>query len=336
MTQLLTQQEIDALLNAMSSGEIDEESYLQKKEVNKVKSYDFKRPTKLSKDYVNTLFMIFEDFCKYAGNHLTTQMRTNVTVKLASVEQISYDEFIHSIPKFTLLGLFKSTPLNGIQMIEINPQFCQMVVELLCGGNENSIIKSNEIEKKSFTDIELAILEEVFNVFVLAFENVWSEVEDLDCQLEGLDTNPQLLQNMSPNEPVVLVTCQVSLLNQKTFINLCIPYIFFEAILDKLSLRNWFDSDNNFNSEDYEHLQKNIEAVNLELKTLLGTTSMTLADIANLEVGDAISLNQKISDPLKMYIENELFSLVKPGRKESSLAVEILELSEGDKEHDGN
>ena len=116
MTQLLTQKEIDSLLNAMSSGEIDEETFFKKKEVNSIKNYDFKRPTKLSKDYVNTLFMIFEDFCKYAGNHLTTQMRTNVNVKLASVEQISYDEFIHSIPKFTLLGLFKSPPLSGVQM----------------------------------------------------------------------------------------------------------------------------------------------------------------------------------------------------------------------------
>ncbi|MEG0286094.1 MULTISPECIES: flagellar motor switch protein FliM [Vagococcus] len=334
MTQLLTQQEIDSLLSAISRGEIDEESYLHKQEKSNIKSYDFKRPTKLSKDYINTLFMIFEDFCKYAGNHLTTQMRTNVSVQLASVEQISYDEFIHSIPKFTLLGLFHSAPLNGIQMIEINPQFCQLLVELLCGGNESGIDKNSKKEKKSFTDIELSILEEIFKVFILAFENVWSEVETLDCQLDGLDTNPQLLQNMSPNEPVVLVTCRVTILNQKTFINLCVPYIFFEAIMDKLSLKNWFDSDNQFSQEDTENLQKNIEGVQLELKTLLGRNTMTLSDIVKLEVGDAISLNQKISDPLNMYIEDELFALVKPGQKESSLAIEVLELSEGETDHE--
>lgn len=334
MTQLLTQKEIDSLLNAMSSGEIDEETFFKKKEVNSIKNYDFKRPTKLSKDYVNTLFMIFEDFCKYAGNHLTTQMRTNVNVKLASVEQISYDEFIHSIPKFTLLGLFKSPPLSGVQMFEINPQFCQLLIELLCGGNEASISKTSQNEKKSFTDIELAILEEVFNVFILAFENVWSEVQQLDCQLEGLDTNPQLLQNMSPNEPIVLVTCQVTILGHKTFVNLCVPYVFFEGIIDKLSLRNWFDSDNEFNKEDHDNLQKNIEGVYLDLKTMLGSTTMTLYDIAALEVGDAISLNQKISDPLEVFIENELFGLVRPGKKENVLAVELLELSEGEFEND--
>lgn len=330
MTQLLTQHEIDALLNAINNGEIDEETFLEKKEVSNIKTYDFKRPTKLSKDYVNTLFMIFEDFCKYAGNHLTTQMRTNVSLKLASIEQISYDEFIHSIPKFTLLGLFHSSPLNGIQMVEINPQFCQLLVELLCGGNEAEILKSKEEEKKSFTDIELAILEEVYKVFVLAFENVWSEVVELDCLLDTLETNPQLLQNMSPNEPVILVTCTVSILNRKAFINLCVPYVFFEAIIDKLSFRNWFDSDNEFNKVDNEQLQKNIEQVDLDLKMMLGETQMTFSDIASLEVGDAIPLNQKISDPLKMYIENQFFGLVKPGKKDNALAVEILELIEGE------
>ena len=169
MTQLLTQQEIDLLLHAIQSGEVDEETILKKKKGNSIKNYDFKRPTKLSKDYVNTIFRIFEDYCKYLGNHLTTQMRTNISVKLASVEQVSYDEFIHSIPKFTLLGLFKSPPLNGVQIIEINPQFCQLLIELLCGGNEASISKSINVEKKSFTDIELAILEEVINVLVHSF-----------------------------------------------------------------------------------------------------------------------------------------------------------------------
>ncbi|MBO0443372.1 flagellar motor switch protein FliM [Vagococcus fluvialis] len=330
MKQVLTQQEIDALLSAMSNGEIDEETLLsEEKEMGQVKAYDFRRPTKLSKEYINTLFMIFEDFSKFAGNHLSTQIRTNVSLKLASIEQISYDEFIHSIPKFTLLGLFHSTPLNGIQMIEINPQLCMLIVELLCGGNEAQILKNEDVEKKSFTDIEIAILEEIFKTFVSAFENAWKEITDIESKLDSLDTNPQLLQNMSPNEPVVLVTFTATIFKRNTFINLCIPYVFFEGIIDKLSFRNWFDSDKNFNKIDNEHLQKNIESVELELETVLGQTVMTLSDFAQLEVGDTISLDQKISEPLKMYIENQQFGLVKPGKKEDKFAVELLEFSEG-------
>lgn len=332
MKQVLSQQEIDTLLSAMSNGDIDEELLIEEKKVPQAKSYDFRRPTKLSKEYINTLFMIFEDFSKFAGNHLSTQIRTNVNLKLASIEQISYDEFIHSIPKFTLLGLFHSNPLNGSQMIEINPQLCMLIVELLCGASEAQITKGEELSKKSFTDIEMAILEEVFKTFVTAFENAWQDITTIESQLDSLDTNPQLLQNMSPNEPVVLITFTVTIFKQNTFINLCVPYVFFEGIVDKLSFRNWFDADKGFNEADNDQLKKNIETVTLKMETVLGETTMTLADFAQLEVGDTISLNQKIAEPLKMYIENQLFSKVKPGQKDGHLAAEILELMEGDGE----
>lgn len=151
MDQVLTQQEIDLLLNAMSSGEIDQEIIEIEDKQAKVKAYDFRRPTKLSKEYVNTLHMIFEDFSKMSSSMLSTQLRTNVSLQLAAIEQVSYDEFIHSIPKFTLLGLFHSQPLSGIQMIEMNPQLCMMLVELLCGGldvYQNKPIEMDFSEKK--------------------------------------------------------------------------------------------------------------------------------------------------------------------------------------------
>lgn len=332
MKQVLTQQEIDTLLNAMSNGEIDDELLMEEKEVPQAKAYDFRRPTKLSKEYVNTLFMIFEDFSKYAGNQLSTQLRTNVSLKLASIEQISYDEFVHSIPKFTLLGLFHSTPLSGIQMVEINPQLCMLIVELLCGGTEAQVSLGEEGSKKSFTDIEMSILEEILKTFVNAFEHAWQDITEIESKLDSLDTNPQLLQNMSPNEPVVLVTFTVTIFKKNTFINLCVPYVFFEGIVDKLSFRNWFDDAKGFNQVDNQHLRKNIETVDLAMETLLGKTTMTLSDFSQLEIGDMISLDQKISEPLEMYIEKNLFGMVKPGQQDEHLAVEILEFSEGDGE----
>ncbi|MGX7014706.1 flagellar motor switch protein FliM [Vagococcus silagei] len=334
MKQVLSQQEIDTLLSAMNSGDIDEIVLEENESEEKVKLYDFKRPTKLSKEYINTLHMIFEDFSKYASNQLTTQLRTNVGVKLAAIEQVSYDEFIHSIPKFTLLGVFHSAPLNGIQMIEMNPQFSMLIVELLCGSTEQVIARAQEqdSDKKTFTDIELAILEEVVKTLVGAFESSWKDIENLECHLDSLDTNPQLLQNMSPNEPVVLVTFRTTIFKKSTFINLCVPYVFFEGIMDKLSIRNWFDSDKGFSRKDNEHLKKNIETANLAVEASLGKTTMTLYDFANLEEGDVVALDQKISDPLKLYIENQYFGLVRPGKNNEKLAVEILEFIEGDVE----
>ncbi len=333
MDQVLSQQEIDRLLNAMTSGELDEEVAVEESEVAKVKNYDFRRPTKLSKEYINTLHMIFEDFSKMGSGVLSTQLRTNVQMQLAAIEQISYDEFIHSIPKFTLLGLFHSQPLNGVQMIEMNPQLCMLLVELLCGGldiRQARKVEEDISDKKSFTDVELAVLEVVVQKLTEVYQHVWKEITELNTVVDGLDTNPQLMQNMSPNEPVILATFTVSILEMTTFINLCIPYVFFEGIIDKLSFRNWFDTTKSVSSEDTEELHKGINSVQLELEVLLGNAQMSLADFLHLAPGDVVKLDRKITEPLETYIEGKPFFRVRPGRKDSYLAIELIDKLEGD------
>ncbi|KPG68856.1 flagellar motor switch protein FliM [Enterococcus sp. RIT-PI-f] len=335
MDQVLTQQEIDLLLNAMSTGEIDQEIIEIEDRQPKVKAYDFRRPTKLSKEYVNTLHMIFEDFSKLSSSMLSTQLRTNVSLQLAAIEQVSYDEFIHSIPKFTLLGLFHSQPLSGLQLIELNPQLCMLLVELLCGGldvYQNKPIEMDLGDKKSFTDIETAILEEVVAQFVQVYQNVWHDIVALDSVLDGLDTNPQLLQNMSPNEPVVLVTFTMKIFDVKHFINLCVPYVFFEGIIDKLSFRNWFDSNQPVSQEDSLELQRSLNGVGLNVEVLLGHAQMRLSEFIHLEVGDVIQLNKKISEPLDTYIDGKPFFRAKPGQQNERLAIELLDKLEEEQE----
>lgn len=335
MEQVLSQQEIDRLLSAMTSGELDKEVVEEENELSKVKDYDFRRPTKLSKEYVNTLHMILEDFSKMGSGVLSTSLRTNVQLQLAAIEQISYDEFIHSIPKFTLLGMFRSQPLNGIQMLEMNPQLCMLLVELLCGGLEiRQMQKAEEdfSEKKSFTDIELSILESVVQSLTEVYEHVWKDIAELNTVVDGLDTNPQLMQNMSPNEPVILATFTVKILETTTFINLCIPYVFFEGIIDKLSFRNWFDTNKTVNSQDTDELQKSMNSVQLELEVLLGNAQMNLSDFLHLAPGDVIKLDRKITEPLVTYIEGKPFYRVRPGRKDGQLAVELIDKLEGEED----
>lgn len=335
MDQVLSQQEIDRLLSAMTNGELDDGVVEEENELSKVKNYDFRRPTKLSKEYINTLHMIFEDFSKMGSGVLSTSLRTNVQLQLASIEQISYDEFIHSIPKFTLLGMFRSQPLNGMQMLEINPQLCMLVVELLCGGLEirqTHTVEEDLSDKKAFTDIELAILESVVQSLTEVYQHVWQDIVELDTVVDGLDTNPQLMQNMSPNEPVVLATFTVDVLTVKTFINLCIPYVFFEGIIDKLSFRNWFDTNKSDNSEDTEEIQKSLNSVNLEVEVLLGDAQMSLSDFLHLTPGDVIKLDRKITEPLVTYIEGKPFYRVRPGLKDSQLAIELIDKLEGEED----
>lgn len=330
MKQVLSQQEIDSLLQAVESGEIDAKGLdEQEQEKNKVKSYDFRRPVRLSKEYISTLNMVFEEFTKIIGNILSTQVRTNVDVQLASIEQVSFDEFVHSVPRFTLMGLFHSAPLEGTQIIEISPQLCLQLVDLLCGSVE---IRDNaeEMTKESFTDIEMAILEEVLTNFVHSFELAWRDVVEIKGIMDSTETNPQMMQAMSPNEPVVLVTFTVELFNVRTFINLCIPYIFFEGILDKLSLRNWFHSEKETDHSDSGKLEKSLHSAPVNLEVLLGETVMTLENFLQLELGDIIPLDGKTSDPLILSVEKLPRYFVKPGLKGKNMAVEVLQYIGGE------
>ncbi|WP_208560883.1 flagellar motor switch protein FliM [Marinilactibacillus kalidii] len=326
---VLSQQEIDALLDAMDSGEIDTEQMVEELDSPKVKPYDFRRPVRLSKEYLSTITMVFEDFAKIAVNLLSTQLRKPVDIKIAAIEQVSFDEFVHSVPSFTMMGIYQSKPLSGMQIIEINPHFSLQMIELLCGYN---VVSEDDFpsDKDSFTDIERAILEDVTKVFIRSFETAWKDIVELTVSLENTETNPQLLQTMSPNEPVLLVTFSVTLDDQKTFINMCVPYIFFEDILDKLSFRNWFHSGKEFDASERGQMTKNLDQVPLNLEVLLGESNMKISDFLGMEEGDIIQLNEKTSKPLTMYVEDKPYYKVKPGIVENKLAVEVMKFMGGE------
>ena len=331
MKQVLSQQEIDSLLNALTSGEIDPASIKEEEERNKVRSYDFRRPIKLSKEYINTLYMIFENFSKMAGNLLTTLIHTNVNMKVGAVEQISFDEFIRSTPNPTLMSIFRSKPLSGTQVLEVNPQFCLQVIELMCGGIESNYNKIPK-KKEKFTDIELGILEEVISNILKAYQAAWSEVIDIETEIDSLETNPQLVQNMSPNEPVIFTSFIVEIFKNKSFINICIPYVSLESIIEKLSIRNWFDFEKETTDIHNEILTERIKLAKVNLEVTLGKSTITVDDFLQLELGDIIQLDMKTRDPLKMYVEDKLHYLVKPGVYNDKLAVQILQYIEEDVE----
>ena len=329
MKQVLTQQEIDSLLNALSTGEIDPETIKEEEEKDKVKTYDFRRPIKLSKEYMNTLQMIFENFSKIVGNRLSTLVHTNVSVNLGAVEQVSFDEFTRSTPNPTMMSIFNSPPMGGTQVLEVNPQFCVQVIELMCGGAESAYYKSYD-KKEEFTDIEIGILEEVMEGILASYEVAWSEIIDIKTKQDYLETNPQLLQNLSPNEPVILISFTVEVFDNKSYINICIPYVALENITDKLSIKNWFDFEKDYDEKGKENLTQRIMDSVVDLEVSLGKTILRVDDFLQLDTGDVLQLDTKSSDPLKMYIEDKLHFLVKPGMFKGKLAVEVLQYIEED------
>lgn len=329
MAEVLSQGEIDALLSALSSGEIMPDELPKEEEKQKVKPYDFRSPQKFSKDHIRTLELIHDNYARIISNYLTAQVRTNVKVKIESVEQITYEEFIHSIPNPTILTIFKMPPLNGSILFETNPQFVFQVIDILLGGKGDGKYRLRE-----FTDIDKNIIKQINKGLISNLKLAWEDVLEVQPEIEGLETNPALNQTLAPNEPVALITFSVEMGKSNTFINICIPYLSIEKVLDKLVVQYWFQqNDELLREESREKIKKRLDIVDVSLTAILGKTSITVDDFLKLSVGDVLQLDNKSNSAVKLFIEEEEYFYAKPGIVGKSMGIEILDIIDKDVEN---
>ena len=310
MAEVLSQGEIDALLSALSSGDVEPETINPKdEEKQKVKQYDFKSPQKFSKDHIRTLEKVHNNFARIISNYLTGQLRKSVKVNVENVEQVPYEEFIRSIPNPTILTYFKLHPLQGNILMELNPGFSFQILDVLLGGSGNKSIINKEL-----TDIEKNIISNVCKETISQFKLAWSEIMEVTPEFDALETNPTANQTLAPNEPVALISFSVEFGTDTTYINLCIPYLSIEKVLDRLVVQYWLRSSEQDEEENLaEILKETIQPVELEIKAELGNTEIKVEEFLDLVVGDVIKLNSKTTEPIKVYVGDELCYIAKPG-----------------------
>ena len=329
MADVLSQNEIDALLSALSTGEIESDEVGKEDEKHKIKLYDFRSPQKFSKEHIRTLELIHDNYARIISNYLTGQTRQNVKVKIETVEQITYEEFIHSVQNPTIITIFKMPPLTGTIIFETNPQFSLQVIDVLLGGKGD-----RKTETKEFTDIDKNIMRQITTGMINNLKLAWNSIIDVEPEVEAVETNPAINQTMAPNDPVALITFSVEMNKRSTFINMCLPYLSIEKILDKLVVQYAFRRDNEgLLSESREKLEKGIHKVDVEVIAELGHASVTVDDFLKLTIGDVIKLDTKCSSPVKVYVGNEECYYAKPGISGKNMGVVILDVT--DKEVNG-
>jgi flagellar motor switch protein FliM len=331
MSKVLSQQEIDTLLSALSSGEIAAEDLKPESEERIVKPYDFRRPNKFSKEQITTLSTIYENYSRIVSNYLSSLVRSTVKMKGVSIEQVTYEEFIRSIPNPTLLLNFKMPPLGGILLLEINPQFAFQIIELLCGGGK----PARQMAVRELSDIELSIIQDMLKQVLNSMKEAWRDVIEVNPVLESLESNPQLNQTMSPTEPVALMTFVAEVSGIQSFVNLCIPYLSIEKIVDKLDMQYWFQKENMQESKEYASVLKyRILSAKVNLSVLMGRAQISVEDFLTMSEGDVLPLDQFTNEPMYMYIEDKLHFKVQPGLYKGKLAVQVVEIVEKDVDSD--
>jgi flagellar motor switch protein FliM len=320
MAEVLSQDEIDQLLTAISAGEISTEEVHQPTDQRKIKIYDFKRPDKFSKDQIRTVSIMHETFARLTTTSISAQLRSLVHVHVASVDQLTYEEFIRSIPNPTTLAVVDMDPLKGSAILEIDPAITFTIIDRLFGGQGEGAKFSRDL-----TDIEQAVIEGIIVRVLGNLRESWSTVIDLRPRLGGIETNPQFAQIVPPSEMVVLVTLETKVGDVEGMMNLCIPYLTIEPIISKLSAQYWYSSvRRGTTAENLNVLRERLATVGVDLVAEIGSMRLTVRDVLALRAGDIIRLdNVRVNDPMAMKIGNRKKFLCRPGVVGNKLAVQI-------------
>jgi flagellar motor switch protein FliM len=319
--EVLSQSEIDALLSALSAGEMDAEELKKEEKEKKVKVYDFKRALRFSKDQIRSLSRIHENFARLLTTHFSAQLRTYVQISVASVDQIPYEEFIRSIPKMTVLNVFEVPPLEGRLLIEVNPNIAYAMMDRVLGGKGNSV---NKVE--NLTEIETKIMSNLFERACENLQEAWASVAEIDPILTDFEVNPQFLQMVSPNETVVVISLNTTVSETSGMINICLPHVLLEPIIPKLSVHYWMQTSKKERMpEEISLLEKRIKKAELPIQAILGESSISVQEFLNLNVGDVIQLDQLVDSPLQIKIADHPKFIGQPGKMRHNIAIQILD-----------
>lgn len=319
MSEILSQDEIDKLLNAYSTGELDTEA-LKDEDTVDVKVYDFSRPSKFSKEHLRTLESIFEHYGRLLYTNLPAYLRKSVQVDVMNAEAVTYSEFSNSLSNPVLLGLVNFSPLPGNILVELATNLGYCIIDRLLGGEGVALEK-----KREFSEIELTIVERVLNVCVDLLRDPWKNVANVQPRLERIETNSQFAQIISPQEMTSIVTINLKIGDVEGLMNICLPYATLEDVIDKLNIKFWYSTmQSRDDGTNYDGIIETlISKAEIPIKAILGESSMSVAEFVNLQPGDLIKLDSDIEQELTVYVGNIKKFMALPGSSNDNYAIRI-------------
>lgn len=335
MADVLDQSEVDALLAAVETGAVQEETregriftrHRRDLESVEVKSYDFKRPERVSKDQMRALQTLHEAFARNFGASLSGFLRTIVEVRVATCEQMTYSEFISGLPNPTSFNLIQADGLEGQLCLEISPLIIYPIIDRLLGGTSQDLF----IPQRPMTLIETRLIGNVTKRGLQSLSEAWASVRQMTFSITATESNPQLVQIVPPNEVVVVVGFELKMTNRAGTMNLCIPYNVIEPVMEQLNSQSWFTSSRQQKSEEVEsQIGRSLSRAPLMVTGLLAETTITLRDLVEMAPGDVVSTDKMANKPMVLCVEGEKKYLVHLGQYRGKRALRVLRAVEPD------
>ena len=320
MGEVLSQSEIDSLLNAISSGDLPTEELANTTiREKKIEDYDFARPSKFSKDHLRTLEIIYEDYARILSTKLPIYLRKNVQVEVLGAEAVTFSEFLVSSSFHTVFGIMNFDPLPGNTILLFSTEVIYAILERLLGGSGKTVKKIRD-----FSDIELSIIEKIFNLCIENMAETWANVVDIDVALERVETNSQFIQMYQPNEMTALVSMNIVMGDVSGRMIMCIPYTCVEPIMDKLNTKYWYSVGQSDDSPVYkENIKNTLNHTRVPIKVIMGKSVISVNEFRNLQRGDIIKLNTRVDDELSVIVGNLKKFTAIPGASHDAYAVRI-------------
>jgi len=329
MADILSQEEIDALLEVVDEeGDADLISTSSESEDNRqVILYDFKRPNRVSKEQLRAVKGIHDKMARNLASQISSIMRSIVEIQLHSVDQMTYGEFLMSLPSPTSFNVFSIKPLDGNCIIEINPSIAFPMIDRLLGGSGESYESTREL-----TDIELNLLDAILRIVMQRLKEGWSPITDMYPNVESKESSPNVVQIVSQNEIVIMVVMEIIIGNSSGMINLCYPVIYLEPILSRLANRDIMLGETSAKKSRNKELKTLVGRAEVFGEALLGRTIMSVGDLLDLQEGDILRLDRPADDHAVVTIDRKDIFLAEIGLHRFRKSIKVKELIRTDKD----
>ena len=315
---VLSQAEVESLLTAIERPEGPRRGGAHQ---SKAVPYDFKRPERVGKEQMRALQTMYEGFSRNFGAALSALLRTIVEVKLTSVDQLTYSEFVFSLENPTCFNIIEAEPLEGNLILDINPSILYLVIDRLLGGGRETA----EMTRRPLTEIELRLVARVTDLFLREMKHSWEHILELKPRVDRVESNPQLAQIVSPNEVVVLISFELTIGESRGMMNFCIPFNCIERISNRLTANTWSTVSKRSASPDaVRKISQGVTAAAVEVVAELAHTRISTGDLIGLRVGDIITTEKDIREPLSIRIEGQAKFRASAGAYKGRKAIQIV------------
>ena len=332
MADILSQDEIDALLEIVDDDEesLDEpllEEGEEESDNRQIMLYDFKRPNRVSKEQLRTIKGIHDKMARNLASHISTAMRSIVEIQLQSVDQMTYGEFLMSLPSPTSFNVFSIKPLDGNAILELNPSIAFPMIDRLLGGKGESYDNEREL-----TDIELNLLDTVLRIIMSKLKEAWGSILEMYPVVESRESSPNVIQIVAQNEIVIMVIMEFIIGNTKGMINIAYPVIYLESILSRLANKDIMISETSSRKSRNAELKELVKRADIVNEAILGHTKLSVKSILELEVDQVIRLDRKANDTAILSIDKKDVFIADIGLHRFRKTLKISEIIKSDKD----